>query len=141
MAFDARGMLSYVNSVVSNLTALQQSYIGVPEAIESQVSAYVTLGATTPYMKANQLAQREPHILVTFAYRVEGSESTAELLICDLVDALTSVIYADRTLGGTTHTVEMDMSMNANPAYMAVAGSEFRRYIVLLKGSQQQSVP
>jgi hypothetical protein len=134
-------MLQYVATLVGALPGIQQTYIGVPEAIDSRVSAYITIGDLTPRPHANQVARRNPVVMVTFVYRVEGSEQTAELLVCDLVDALTAVVFADRTLSGTSQDAVMDMSLNTQPAYMAVAGSEYRRYIVLISGLQTTSTP
>jgi hypothetical protein len=139
--FHAGAMLQAVATMVAGLAGLQQNYIGVPEALDAQVTAYVTLGDFTPRPQATQVARREAHIMVTFAYRVAGAEQTAEFMIADLVDELTAAVYADRSLGGTSQTAEMDMSMNMSPAYMAVAGSEFRRYVVLIKGLQTTSTP
>lgn len=139
--FAAGAMLQYVATLVTNLTGIQQVFIGVPESIGARVSAYATLGDLTPRRKANQLAYRDPRVLVTFAYRVQGAEQTAELAIGNLVDELTAAIYADESLGGTSQAAEMDMSMNDQPAYMAVAGTEFRRYLVLITGRQTATVP
>lgn len=140
-AFNAKAMLNAVAGIVTGLTGLQQVYIGVPEAIESRVSAYITIGDLTPAPKANQLAYRDPQVVVTLVYRVAGAEQTAELLICDLVDELTAAVYADRTLGGSSQSATMDMSMNTTPAYMAVAGSEFRRFMVVITGLQTSTTP
>lgn len=139
--FAAGAMLQQVATLVAGLAGVQHVYIGVPEAIDSRVSAYVTLGDLTPQPKANQLAYRNPEVMVTFAYRVAGAEQTAELLICDLVDELTAAIYADRTLAGTSQSAEMTMSLNNQPQYMAVAGSEFRRYMVVITGLQTATTP
>jgi len=140
-SFAAKAMLQAVNGLVAGLAGLQQTYIGVPEAIDSRVSAYVTIGNLTPMPKANQLAYRDPQVVVTFAYRVAGAEQTAELLICDLVDELTAAVYADRTLGGSSQSATMDMTANTTPAYMAVAGSEFRRFVVIITGLQTSTTP
>lgn len=139
--FDAAAMLQRVSTIVQGLAGLQQGYIGVPESIGARVSAYVTIGDLTPQPQATQVAKRNPGVLVTFVYRVAGAEQTAELLICALVDELTVEIYADRTLNGTSQNATMDMSMNSQPAYVAVAGSEFRRYLVLITGLQTASTP
>lgn len=140
-AFNFAAMLQQVATIVSGLTGLQQEYIGAPEAIDARVAAYVTLGDATPRPRANQVAIREPEIMVTFVYRVAGSEQTAELLIASLVDELSAAIFADRTLAGTSDDAVMDMTMNRQPAYMAIAGAEFRRYIVVITGKQTTSTP
>lgn len=134
-------MLQYIQTLVAGLSGLQQTYVGAPESIAARVSAFVTIGDLTPYPKANQLAQRNPEVMVTFVYRVAGAEQTAELIVCSLVDELTTAVYADRTLGGTSQTAELNMGINREPAYMAIAGSEFRRYVVLITGQQTASTP
>jgi hypothetical protein len=139
--FNAKAMLQYVATLVGTLPGLQQVYIGVPESIESKVSAYVTIGDLTPRPFATQVAQRDPDVMVTFAYRVVGAEQTAELLICDLVDALTAAIYADRSLGGTSQNATLSMVANREPRYMAVAGAEFRSYVAVVSGLQTTSTP
>jgi hypothetical protein len=139
--FHAGAMLQYVATLVGGLAGMQATYIGVPESISSRVSAYVTLGDLTPRPFATQVAQREPQVMVTFAYRVAGAEQSAELTIADMVDELTAAIYADRSLGGTSQNAVLSMSMNSNPAYMAVAGAEFRAYYVLITGLQTASTP
>lgn len=134
-------MVQYIATLVGSLSGVQQVYIGAPESIGARVSAYVTLGDLTPQPKANQVASRNPQAMVTFVYKVAGAEQTAELIICDLVDALTTAVYADRTLGGTSQSAEMDMGLNNQPAYMATASGEFRRYVVLITGLQTASTP
>lgn len=139
--FAAKAMLQYVAGLVAGLSGIQQASIGVPEALDSRVSSFVTIGDLTPVSQPTQQARREPQVLVTFAYRVGGDESAAELLICDLVDELTAAVYADRSLGGTSQSALLDMRMNAQPTYMSVAGSEFRRYAVLITGLQTTAAP
>lgn len=139
--FDAAAMLQYVNTMVQALPSLQHSYIGVSEAIDSKVNAWVTLGDCTPSPQATQTARREPEVLVTFVYRVAGDQQTAELGIASLVDEITSAVYADRSLGGTSQNAVMDMSLNRDPAYMNVAVAETRRYIVIIRGLQTKNTP
>jgi len=139
--FAAGALLQYVATLVSGLAGLQQTYIGAPESIASRVSAYVTLGDLTPSPHATQVARREPQIVVAFAYRVAGAEQSAELMIADLVDELTAAVYADRSLGGTSQNAVLDMSKNVQPAYMAVAGAEFRVYYTVITGLQTTSTP
>lgn len=139
--FNAAAMLQYIQTLVAGLSGLQQTYIGAPESIATRVNAFVTIGDTTPRPKANQLAQRNPEVMVTFAYRVAGAEQNAELTVCSLVDELTMAVYADRTLGGTSQSAELNMGINREPAYMDIGASEVRRYVVLITGLQTASTP
>jgi hypothetical protein len=134
-------MLQYVNTMVQALPTLQQSYIGVSEAIAAKVNAWVTLGDCTPSPQATQTVRREPEVVVTFVYRVAGDQQAAELGICALVDELTAAIYADRSLGGTSQNATLDMSLNRDPAYMNVSVAEVRRYIAIVRGLQTTNTP
>ena len=57
------------------------------------------------------------------------------------MDGPTAAVYAGRTLAGTSQSAEMTMSLNNQPQYMAVAGSEFRRYMVVITGLQTATTP
>lgn len=139
--FDAPAILQYVNTMVQGLPSLQKSGLGVTESIAAKANAWVTLGDCTPSPQATQTARREPEVMVTLAIRVSGDEAAAELLVARVVDELTVAVYADRSLGGTSQNAIMDMSLNRDPAYMAVAVSEVRRYIVVIRGLQTMNTP
>lgn len=139
--FNAAAMLQYVNTMVQGLPTLQQSYIGVSEAIAAKVNAWVTLGDCTPSPQATQTAERKPEVVVTFVYRVAGDQQTAELGVAALVDELTAAVYLDRSLGGTSQNATLDMSLNRDPAYMNVSVAEVRRYIVIIRGLQTTNTP
>lgn len=141
-SFDSVAMLQYVQALVAGLSGMQQSSIGAPESQAARVSAYATLGDLTPRPKANQLAYRNPEVLVMLTYRVASAEQSAELLIGQLVDELTAAVYADRTLGGTVQSCEMDMSDNhRNPPYVEIGAEEVRGYVVRITGLQTATTP
>lgn len=140
-------MLLALETMVQQLPTVQATqaavYVGVPEAFEARLNAFLTLGSATPtegYM-GGQI--REPRCLVVFAYVVGGDERNSELNIAEMVDELTAAIYANPTLNGTSDDpVTLDMSRADTPEYQGRAGSESRIYPIVVIGHQQlQDIP
>ena len=141
MAFNTKGVLTQLETIVSGLAGVQATYIGVPQSLGNAVCAYITLGGQRPFDKAGGLRQREMQYRVVFAYRVAGDVATAEETIADLLDALETALYADRTLGGTVESLEADFSAASEPRYVATAGMEFREYPVAVIVKQSRNYP
>lgn len=138
---DPVAMLQCVNMMVQNLPTMQQSGIGVTEAIATKIAAWVTLGPCPTSPQATQTARFEPEVMVTLIYRVSGDQQSAELGVAALVKELILAVYADRTLGGTSQDAVMDTSLNRDPAYMNVSVAEMRRYIMIIRGLQTMNTP
>lgn len=139
-------MMANLETMVQQLPTIQAVqaavYVGVPEAFEARINAFITLGSATPTdgMMGGQM--REVRLLVSFGYVVGGDERGAELAIAELVDELTATIYADSTLGGTSDgPVTLDMNRADTPEYQGRAGSEVRVYPIVVIGHQQQMDP
>jgi hypothetical protein len=147
VAFDLRGMLTAVQTMVSALPSIVSTsaaiYMGVPESFAARINAFIVLGAATPQDSMMGSQEWMPAITVVFGYRVEAVESTAELVIADLILELTDAIVGpsgDATVGGTIDRgrVTLDMSGASMPEYRAIAGSEARLYPVTITGYQQR---
>jgi hypothetical protein len=147
MAFDLRGMLTAVQAIVNTLPTIHSTtaavYMGVPESFAARVNAYIVLGRATPVDNVWGGEEWEPEVTVAFGYRVSANESTAELIISDLIlELVTAVLVTNPTLSGTCDSgrVRIDTNAAANPEYRAVAGSEARLYPVTITGYQQRTV-
>jgi hypothetical protein len=149
VAFNLRNMLTSVQSIVAALptvtTTSAQGYMGVPESFSARINYFITLGPATPVDNAMGGQQWEPQVTVVFGYRVAANESTAELIVADLILELTDAILGpngDPSLGGTVRRDEttLDMSGASMPEYRAIAGSEARLYPVTITGCQQRTV-
>jgi hypothetical protein len=146
VAFDLRGMLTAVQTMVTALPTVQSTsaaiYMGVPESFAARINAFIVLGPATPEDNSMGGQMMEPTVTVVFGYRVAAVESTAELVIADLILELVDAVLADPTIGGTIdpNFVRLDMSGASNPEYRAVAGSESRLYPIAIIGYQQRDV-
>ncbi len=141
MAFNAKAVLTKLETVVSGLAGIQAVQVGVPQSIGNAVSAYITLGGQNAYDKAGGLRQRDLSFRIVFTYRVAGDVENAEETIADLLDALEVALYADRTLGGTCQGIDVDFSTANEPQYSDFAGQEYRRYPVIVTVRQQRTYP
>lgn len=132
MAFNTRGVLTEVATLVSGLTGMQTVYTGVPESLATRVSAYVTVGPQPEEDKHGAGAlSKSGRIRVVFGYRVAGAEATAEQDLADMIDRFQVAYYAARRTN-LTNTVDslgnLDHTAASEPEYQAIAGQEFRRY-------------
>lgn len=141
MAFDSKAPLNRLITVLTSLPGIQAVYKGVPESIGNKVCAYVTLGGQRSFDKSSGLRQREMRYRITLAYRVAGAEADAEDKVAELLDALESALYADRTLNGTVESLEADFSMADEPRYAPVAGVEYREYPIVVTVKQSRTYP
>jgi hypothetical protein len=136
-------MLANLETMVQQLPTVQAVqaavYVGVPEAFEARINAFITLGSATPGDGFMGGRTREPRLIVSFGYVVGADERGAELAIAELIDELTASINNDPTLGGTSDDpVTLDMSRADTPEYQGRAGSEARIYPIVVIGHQQQ---
>jgi hypothetical protein len=142
MAFDAKGPLAQLATLVTGLTSMQGAAVkGVPKSLAYGVNAYITLGGQELKDIAGGLRGRWMRYLITFAYRVESAPDDAEDTIADLLDELEAALYADRTMNSTVESLEADFSGADNPSYAAIAGQEFRRYPVVVTVKQRRNYP
>lgn len=132
MAWNTKATLTRLEEILQALPGLQYVQKGAPESIGTNVMGYVAVGSGQVVDKATQLLQREQRFFVGFAYRVKGAEADAEDAIADLLDAFVSVIYADRTLGGTVHSSTLDLLLSTEPRYEVRAGQEFRVFPIVV---------
>jgi hypothetical protein len=142
-------MLTAVQGIVATLPTViatsAQGYMGVPESFAARINYFIVMGPATPMDDSMGGQSWEPQITVVVGYRVAANESTAELVIADLILELTDAIIGtagDPTLGGTVYGDEttLDMSGASNPEYRAIAGSEARLYPVVVTGCQRRAV-
>lgn len=147
MAFDSEAPLDALVTLVSGLSDVQAVYKGVPESNMHRVSAYVTLGGQRVVDYAVGLRRREARYRIVLACRVGGDEAAAEDSVARLMDELEAALFADRTLGGTVESLEVDFSVKHNPRYVddpryvAAAGQEYREYRVTVIVRQSRADP
>jgi hypothetical protein len=136
------GPFTALATLVAGLIGVQWSQVGVPESVPAQVGAYLTLGGQQVDNKATGgLMQRRLSYRVVFCYALDGAETTAETTIAALIDAFIAAIFADRTLGGTLESLDVDASEADQPRYVGVAGAEFREYPLRITGVQRSTFP
>jgi hypothetical protein len=142
--FQTKAVLTKLVAIVQALSGMQGTVgKGVPEALATRVSAYVTVAGQAYSLKVAQKAQKEGRWVVVFGYRVKGAEATAEDSLADLIDAFVTAILADMTLGGLVGRVDLDFGGVGDALYSTISGSEFRLYPigVVATQTQQYSLP
>jgi len=137
--WDTTGPFNYLYSLLAGLTGMQQVYKGPPESFSTQVAAYVALAGQHVADKMTHTLQREANYFIGFVYRVDQAQDTAELTVAGLLDAFITAFFADRTLGGTALSAQLDLSLANEPRYEVIAGQEFRVYPVRVTVRQMQS--
>lgn len=136
MPFDSGAPLAQIVTILEGIAGVQEVTTGVPESFGHQVAAFVTLAGQTVRHFATNSLEREARYFVGLGYDVAGAEETAETTLAAIVDAFILAVYADKTLGGTVKSADLDLSPSNSPDYQPIAGAEFRMYPVLVLTKQ-----
>ena len=139
MSFNTQSVADELVSVLTSLSAVHSAQIGAPETVNTRLSAYVTMGSQTVARKTSSTTQRTTRMFVMFMYRVDGSETTAETALMDVIDAFMNALHADLTLNGTCTDLEASSNAADEPEYQLRVGKEFREYPVVVTVTQQGS--
>lgn len=139
MAYDSAAVASALVALLEDLTGMGNVQIGAPESMSTRVNSFVTLGSHQTQRKANGIMQRLTRFFVMFAYRVDGSEATAETTLMGLVDDFINAVDADKTLGGVVYDANAESPAADEPDYQSRAGKEFREYPVIVTVTQRDT--
>lgn len=133
VTIDTKAPLDRIISVLEGVdmlaAGLQRVYRGVPESIANQVSAYVYFMPDEKNDKNAGTLELAANYGLTFGYRVQGAEATAENVLCAVFDKWFEVFYTTERpgrLNGTCRTCELDFSRARDDLYKQVAAQEFR---------------
>lgn len=141
MAINLPGLVDQVVTLLDAVANTQRVSEGTPETPEYQIELTVGLGAVRVTPKATGgLIQVEAEVFVTLYYRVEGAETATETALATLVEAIIRAVMADRTLGGLAQSVAPDTGLAGQPEYADWAGSEYRRYPLVILAKQSESI-
>lgn len=132
MAYDSVAVANALVSLLGGLAGMGVVQIGAPSSVGPQVSGYVTMGGQRNVRKATGVTQRDSRFMCMLAYRVDGSEGTAETVLMGLVDAAQVALHADLTLGGICHDLSVDATGADEPDYQLRAGKEYREYPLIV---------
>lgn len=130
----------YIVAMVDAIPNLTKVYRGVPASIDMGSVAYVALLGQAVPERAQGVLRRRARYMVTFAYKVAGAEDVAEARLAGHADALIVAYYADRTLGGTCDSSEIDLSIPDAPDYRALAGQEYRMFPIVITAIQDHTI-
>lgn len=139
MAYNSGAVASALVTVLEGLNGMGNVQIGAPESMTTRVSSFVTLGSHQSQRKTNGIMQRLTRFFVMFAYRVDGSEATAETTLMGLVDDFMNAIDNDKTLGGVVYDATAESQAADEPDYQLRAGKEFREYPVIVTVTQRDA--
>lgn len=137
MAYNSGGVANALVTVLEGLDGMGNVQIGAPESMSTRVSSFVTLGSHQSQRKTSGTMQRLTRFFVMFAYRVDGSEATAETTLMSLVDDFINAIDNDKTLGGVVFDANAESQAADEPEYQSRAGKEFREYPVIVTVTQR----
>lgn len=112
--------------------------VGVPASLTGSVTGFITIGPQPNASKTTQTFVRRPRYLIILGYFVQNAEEAAEDRIADLLDTITTQMYADRTLGGLVNSLSLDMSGADAPEYRVYAGRMYRLYPVVIEVTWQE---
>ncbi len=137
MSFNSAAVYDKLVEILNDV--VQRVYQGVPESVETDVSAYIVLAGSPPVVNdTTSVVRRELSFRISFLYRVSGEEADVERSLMLAVDDFIMRFYDDRTLGDTWEGhIELDLSEADTPDYRAMAGQEFRQYPVIVRGVQR----
>jgi hypothetical protein len=127
-------VLNQLKTMLDAVTGTQETFKGIPESVDVQVSVSISVGDREPMDRMAGYHETTINFFVEFAYRVQGGEGTAEDTLADWLDALEETwLASDRTFGGICRTAELDFSAAREPTYRPIVGDEFRVYPVVVR--------
>ncbi len=132
MSFNTLACGTAIINVLTGLGSLAQVQFGAPDSVGVRVSAFVTMGGQTIGPKTTGTTKREARYFVELAYRLDGTETTAETVMMGIVDAFIAAIFADLTLAGTCQYTEISLALADAPEYRTLVGKEYREYPIVL---------
>lgn len=156
MSFNTPALLTAMDAILTAVTGVQDSHIGVPGVFEARASAYCCVsGQDFPgdlqamggasYGEMTRVAR----ILVGFAYATGATTTdptdraaiaTAELTIAGWVDAFARAVLTDAPLKALCEDLSVDLSLNDIPDYRNWAGREVRHVFCIVSCQQSESV-
>lgn len=136
MAFNTKSVATQLKTLAAALAGIGGAQIGVPETIDKRIWAIITAAGQTIADKTTGTNRRSARYNVTFTYRLDGAETTAEEGLMDLIDLFLVALYADRTLAGTCKNIDVDLSLADTPEYQTRSGKEFREFPILVTAVQ-----
>lgn len=154
--FDTPALLEAVDAILSTVTGIQSSQIGVPSSFTSRVSAYCAAsGQRFPvdleafggveYGRLTRVAQ----IVVGFSYATGTTATdptdreviaTAELTLAGWIDAFIRAVLTDATLKALCEDMHLDLSLAGLPEYRDWGGREIRHWLCLIECQQSEEV-
>jgi hypothetical protein len=142
MPFDLLAPLVAIQGKLTASPALvQEVRIGSPASLGYQVTASLTLAAGTPNPEDFDTEGLQQDYLVEFAYDTGGDVDAAERAIIAAVPLLKDRIDHDVTLGGAVVRAHAQWQGASAPEYVAVAGSEVRRFPVIVSCQMAEPNP
>jgi hypothetical protein len=133
MAFNLEAPLDKIKAHAAASTGVEAAIVGSPASLGYQVTASVTLAGFSARPDDFDAEGQHQDYLVEFGYDTGGDVDAAERAICKAVPSLKDRIDHDVTLGNTVVRASVDGRLAGTPEYVAVAGSEIRRYPVLVQ--------
>ncbi len=130
MAFSSKAVANKLVAILETVSGVNLARKGIPESQAVLLEADVTKGSDELGRKTAGVVYRDARFLVTFFYRLDGDEASAEDALMDAVDDFLAKLYADLTLGGLSAETSVDTSQADSPEYQPRAGREFREYPV-----------
>jgi hypothetical protein len=142
MSFDLLTPLTRIAAKLTNTPALvQEVRIGSPASLLYQVTASLTLAGGTPNPEDFDTEGLQQDYLVEFAYDTSGDVDAAERTIIAAVPVFKDRIDHDVTLGGAVVRAHVQWQSASAPEYVAVAGSEVRRFPVIVSCQMAEPNP
>jgi hypothetical protein len=142
MPFDIVTPMNRLAAILTSLDGMQSVKIGVPESLTTTVSSYVTFGGFRVVDIATQLLQLEARFLVTFGYRVQGAEALAEIKTGQFITTFLEAIFTERRdQNSALYQVGLDVNLADEPQYQPLAGSDVRRYPIIVVKRLQSTPP
>lgn len=123
---------------------LQKVYRGTPESLSNQVSAYTFFMPDEKTDKAAGLIELTANYGLTFGFRVQGAEATAENGLIAVFAKFYEVFFTTERpgrLNGTCRTCDWDFSRAREDLYKNVAAQEYRLLPTTVTVTLQSSLP
>ena len=133
--------LAYLAELCGTIAGIQAVYVGAPKSLSNQVDAILTLGGGRSADYVPNAYFRWLEHKIELAYMTNGNVSQAELTLAAVIDSLTGALYADQSLGSTSHEMQLDLGHSDDPEYKTTVGQEYRLWPFFVLAKQLDTSP
>lgn len=142
MAINLAAAFDKVVALMESITGMQKVFQGVPDAFGPSITGFVAITSQETMDAATQLLRVRCTFYIVMGYKTKTDQAAAERILIDGITDLIRKFYVARKsdFDGTVENASIDMTLAGQPEYEVMAGSEYRRYPILIHIEQSENI-